>query len=242
LYPVDSAIGNETAVISPDTDPQQKALLTGLSPLWIRQRTWTTFNGRAKTHYEGRGENHDFSATIRMERGKRIWISVVALGVMEAFRVLVTPDSVQVMDRLHNEYMVIPFSQLGSLMPIRGDFASLQSMLIGDPISTSNQPNAVLDSLDHYLLSHVSPQQTQTLGFSKSDSTLRIQTITSPDVMLVSRYDNYTIEGGYPFPSKRILSMKDRQDAHLIEMDFNKAAFNEAVDMPFTIPAKYKRK
>lgn len=242
LYPVDSAIGNETAIATPELDAKQAALLSGLAPLWTRQRSWNTFNGRAKTHFEGRGENHDFTATIRMQRGSRIWISVVALGVMEAFRVMITPDSVQIMDRLHKEYMAMPFDQLGALLPVRGDFTSLQNILIGDPINTSYRPNAALDTVDSYLLSHVSANLTHILAFNKADSTLRLQTITAPDVLLISNYDNYSIEAGSPFANRRSLSMRDAKDQHLIEMDFNKAAFNEIIETPFTIPDKYNRK
>ncbi len=54
-----------------------------------------TFSAKVKVHYEGGdGKDNEFNAFIRMQKDSMIWISVNAVLGFEAFRLLVTPDSV----------------------------------------------------------------------------------------------------------------------------------------------------
>jgi hypothetical protein len=66
-------------VAAPAIDSLKQAQLQRWLPLWNAQTAYSTFSGRAKVDYEGGGESHELNASIRMERDKRIWISITAL-------------------------------------------------------------------------------------------------------------------------------------------------------------------
>src|SRR5690606_28598736 len=74
---------------------------------------YTTFNGRAKSSLTlNNKERYDVTASIRLIRDEAIWISMTALLGMEVARVLITPDSIKVINRLQSTYICTPFAYL----------------------------------------------------------------------------------------------------------------------------------
>src|SRR5918993_935414 len=60
-----------------------------------------TFSAKVKVDFEGKdGKKSDFNANIRLIKDSVMWISINALLGIEAFRVLITPDSVKVMNKV----------------------------------------------------------------------------------------------------------------------------------------------
>src|SRR6202171_6194088 len=64
-----------------------------------------TFSAKLKVHYESSdGKDYEFNAFIRLQKDKIIWISINALLGFEAFRAVITPDSVKVLNKLDKVY------------------------------------------------------------------------------------------------------------------------------------------
>ena len=60
-----------------------------------------TFSAKLKVHYESSdGKDYEFNAFVRLQKDKIIWISINALLGFEAFRAVITPDSVKVLNKL----------------------------------------------------------------------------------------------------------------------------------------------
>src|ERR1043165_3661696 len=147
---IDSAvvkIDSTTKVPVTPVDTAELVLLQALLPHWNTKTSWTTFSGKAKMHYEGKGSSYDFTSVIRMENGKSLWLSASILGGMvEAARILITPDTIRIMNRLNKEVTILPFSAADSLLPVHADFNSLQALIIGDVLQRQDQPNAAKDT------------------------------------------------------------------------------------------------
>ncbi len=230
------------AVSTVQSDPAAAALLRNLTPVWNAQTVWSTFSGKAKMHYEGKGESHDFTATIRMEAGRRIWVSVVALGLFEAARVLITPDTIQIMDRVHKEIKVLPFSDAGKVLPLPADFAALQTLIVGDAIKTGHQPTDVSDTAMAFILTYISPDFSQSLQLDKADTSIRFQAVSAQGVFMLSEHAGYAMEGGRRFARNRNISVSDKGELSALSLEFSKADFDGTVEMPFSIPEKYELK
>lgn len=236
-------VRNDTATASSiSKDSAQQALLQKLLPYWNAQTSWTTFNGKAKAHIEGKGDVPDFTAHIRMEKGKAIWISVTALLNIEAARVLITPDTVQIQNKLQKEFRAIPFSEAGTLLPIPADFTALQNLIIGDVLQTGHQPTSAQDTADVLILSFASLDFTQTLQFNKADTSLHFQAVATPTSSMICEYGTWITASPQRFANNRNLILTDKADNYNLSLEFTKAVFNEPVEMPFTIPDKYDRK
>src|SRR5688572_8544952 len=73
---------------------------------------FTTFSAKGRMQLEKPDEKLASAVTIRIKKDSVIWVSVVpALGI-EVARVRITPDTIQILDRLHKEYLAGNFSLL----------------------------------------------------------------------------------------------------------------------------------
>jgi hypothetical protein len=229
-------------VPAPPVDSGQQALIAALLPLWTTHKQFNTFSGKAKVNYEGKGEKKDFTANIRIQKDKKIWISIVALGVYEAVRVLITPDTIIVLNRIDKEAQILPFSDAGKLLPVNVDFQSLQSLLIGDVLNAGAMPSGAADTSNELRLSITAPEYTQSITYNKPDSLLRSQLLSTASSTMVALYSDYEVINNRHFSKSRVMDMTDKGEAHHIDMEFNKVSFDEEVNMDFSIPSKYTRK
>lgn len=77
-------------------------------------------------------DQYDIQLQLRMEQGKSIWMSVTTFLGMEAVRVLITKDSVQVINRLESVYFQDSFDVIQELSGGQLDFEGLQQLLLGN--------------------------------------------------------------------------------------------------------------
>lgn len=74
---------------------------------------------------------YDFSGNIRMHRDSTVWISVSSTMGMEGARILVTQDSIVVVNRMDKTYLAEPFAALMETQDITS-LQELQAKLLGD--------------------------------------------------------------------------------------------------------------
>lgn len=99
--------------------------LNRLQPEW--------FEGKARIDYNDGSQSVSAAATIQMKRDSLVLMSVRKLG-LELARVLVTPDSVYVLDRINNEYMVEPLDFLAQSYSLPAGLPQLQDFILGNVI------------------------------------------------------------------------------------------------------------
>src|SRR5690606_24887426 len=77
----------------------------------INNLDFHSFSGRAKAKVELGKENQDVTMHVRIQRNKAIWISLTGTFLnVEGARLLITPDSVKIMNKLQGEYTAKPFN------------------------------------------------------------------------------------------------------------------------------------
>lgn len=121
-----------------------------------------------------------FSAEIRERRDDSLYISLSpGLGI-EAARVLVTPDSVFLYDRMENQLTFGSIEEAGSLLPIPVDLGSLFQNLAGTIVPRVDSEWTVTpDSVSYHLLS---PDETRLY-------------VVDPRIWRVIRYEERTTTG-----------------------------------------------
>ena len=78
-----------------------------------------------------RSEEFSFTGNLRMRRDSTIWMSISAFIGMESIRMLVTQDTVVLVNRLNQTYLAEPFSTVVEKQGIPS-FQEIQSHLLGD--------------------------------------------------------------------------------------------------------------
>jgi len=203
-----------------------------------------TFNGRAKTRVEFGDEKQDVTLHIRIDKDKAIWISVTATVVnYEAARVLITPDSVKILNKLQSEYIVKPFNYVHRFTGEGITFSLLQDLLLANVSKKliRTEQLTVASSGDEIQLVGINDGLSfqYSLNDNKRPKVFRLNTVGGNE-SLEAFYSSFAAITGYNFPQNQSINLNTNYIVIKALLNYNKLEFNEMVDMPFTVPTKYK--
>jgi hypothetical protein len=226
-----------------------KVIRQALSGLAAHHIDFKTFSGRAKVNYErGDGDSYDLTANIRILKDSMIWISVSAVLGIEEIRMLITHDSVRILEKQGHVYRLRSVSYLQQEIHLPLDFASLQDLLIGNPayLDTSNvlfyrkeQGGLSLLAIGSLFKNFITLDlRDNSLLHSKLD-------IVDPQQVLGGDFTFGDYEqkggGGVRFSTYRKISIAWKSNL-AIELNFKQYSFNEDLSFPFSVQKNYKRK
>lgn len=206
---------------------------------------YTTFTGKVNIDYQGGdGKNYNVNAILRMYKDSAIWISVNAILGIEAMRVLVTKDSVKLMNKLHKVYTARSVDYLQDVTSLPLNLATLQDLLIGNAIFVDS--NVVAFSSTSHIISLLSIGKwfknlitldavNNNLLHSKLDDVNLARNRTAD-----LTYDDYENKKGELFSKKRRIAVAEKKRLD-IKLDFKQYDFNQEVSFPFSIPKNYDR-
>ena len=203
--------------------------------------------------------NNSFSGNLRIRKDSAIWISISpALGI-EAARILITNDSVKLLNRLNTTYFAGNFKFINNLLKTNLDFDILQSILIGNDCS-SYENNVFKASVDgkQYLLSTVRRGKLKKFLKDGEDS-LRIlmQDIwMDPDNYKITRVrikelkENRKLDAEFSdfekadtmlYPKKMEYMIVDEKNKIEIKVENTRVTTSGPLEFPFNVSSKYKR-
>lgn len=205
---------------------------------------FNTFTAKVKVDFEGAdGKKNDFNAFIRLQKDSMLWVSINALLGIEAFRVLITPDSVKVLNKLDKVVQLRSVSYLKEITKLPFTFKELQDLIVGNPIYFNDniisykKDGDVLSVLSigdifKHLLT-VNPKD-YVIGHSKLDDVDATRARTA-DIT----YGDYEKRDNKPFSTFRKITLSEKAKLD-IEMKYKQYEFNIPLNFPFSIPKNYK--
>jgi hypothetical protein len=227
----------------PDTvaTPDNK-IHTKLAAIKAQQVNFNTFSGKAKTNLDINGNSNDVTLNIRINKGKKIWVSITAILGVEVARAVITPDSILLINRLEGVYMKKPFSYVYAYASKQVNYKTLESLLIGNAIpellteksefvTTSNTTtlSGSLDDLLYKLIVGADNKVTQTnLNNQNEGQSLQVANnafIQASNRILPSQIDIASV-------------VKDKK-VH-INLHYTKVDFDQQLEYPFSIPDRYE--
>jgi len=202
-------------------------------------------DARASIKLDSRDFNVGGTAFIRLERDKRLWVSVKKFG-FEAARALVTPDSFFVLNRLQNEYTAEPLSYIEEKYKMPARFDLLQQVVLGNPIFMDRNLELENTSDGQYHLSGKNNRWESDYWLGQSDFVLRRMRLREPPdnrVLQVFMDDIRAAEGREAsFSHTREVEIESPSTGLArIELSFNRLSFSGPVEMPYSVPARFKR-
>ncbi|HRE50129.1 MAG TPA: DUF4292 domain-containing protein [Flavitalea sp.] len=206
---------------------------------------YQTFSGKVKVVFQGNdGKKSDFNAFFKLQKDSALWISINALLGIEAFRVLITPDSVKVINKLDKVVQLRSVAYLTEIARIPFTLTELQDLIIGNPIyldsnlvsykknGASSVSVVSIGKLFKHLLtlneSNYLPLHSKLDDIDESRA--RTADIT---------YGDYENKNGVPFSTFRKIAVSEKSKLD-IEMKYRQYEFNEPLNFPFSIPKNYK--
>lgn len=204
-----------------------------------------TFSAKVKVDFVGNdGKKSDFNANIRLYKDSVLWISINALLGIEAFRVMITPDSVKVLNKLDRVIQLRSVEYLQEVAKIPISFYELQELLIGNPVYLDSnivsykrdERSVSLISIGH-LFKHL-------ITVSNGDFVLQHSKLDDTDVLRARTcnitYGGYETKNGIRFSTFRKIAVSEKTKLD-IELQFKQFDFNVDLSFPFNIPRNYKR-
>lgn len=127
-------VNKKTDTVSANANAESAAVENKIEQIKAHQVSYTSFSGKAKTKLDVNGNSNDVTLNIRILRSQKIWVSITAFAGIEAARVLITPDSIQVLNKLENTYLKKPFSYIYKYASSEVNYNTIESLLVGNAI------------------------------------------------------------------------------------------------------------
>lgn len=206
--------------------------------------SYTSFSGKADIEIKTETQNQNLVLNLRMQKDKDIWASVLAMGLFEAARAYMTPDSLLGLDRLSKTAYMLSYEE--GMQLIRADipFPMLQNLIIGNPF-IQDVPIAGAEVKDSMILI------TQDQGEFEQVLTYHLQSHALQHLSLKSSRRDFRCEinyGGYrpvalkqPFAFSRNIQIEQDGKKIVLDLNFNRAQIDVPVDMSFSIPVSYRQ-
>jgi hypothetical protein len=180
-----------------------------------------------------------------MVKDSAIWLSINAtVFSYEAFRVLITRDSVIVQNKKDKLVQFRSLGYLQELTQLPFDFSTVQDLIVGNPIyldsnivSFKKNESSILLLTSGKFFKHL-----MTLGnndFVLQHSKLDDINITRNRTCDLT-YSDYENKNGMLFSTGRKITVAEKSKLD-IDMNIKQYSFNETLSLPFTIPKNYKR-
>lgn len=209
----------------------------------------------AKSKISFKSEKQDIdnaSVTIRIQQDSLIWVSVSKLGI-EAARVLITRDSIMILDKLNRAYAVADFATLSRQFSFSLSYPLLQALIVGNlPLPDRiAQKSKSVDEANYLLLRQQEGPVLVENYVDETDRKLKKLVMTQQPANNILRvaYTDFTAINSFLFPFSSVLTLdyRSKTDGQLSQTVLrSKYTKVELIDknpgFPFTVPATYQRR
>lgn len=198
-----------------------------------------TFSSKAKIDLQSNQGNQSFSASIDIRRDSLIGISLRFLGV-EGARIRITPDSIEILDRLNQEYLPRDYTFLRDSLNLDLNFSNLQNLIIGNPVMYDSTTLETVESEEFYILNASKGVYKNQLSMAADFSIVRmfIQDLYARR-NLTLLYAEYDKVNGKRFALNRNIKLDAREDL-TADVVFTNVEFDAPFEFSFSVNSKYK--
>jgi len=240
------------AVSKPSTNQPAEDIMTLMKKNQFR---FITLSLKFNAEVQSGEETNSFSGNIYIVKDSTIWISIQKLG-MEAFRMLITPDSVKMLDRINKVYMAGDYFILSQMLKSNFDFDLLQALFTGNDTENYGIFGFVTEKEnDSYILSNknrkkqtgrsVSDSMDQKIRISAGDykivkNIMKKETDSSSKTLEVA-YSEFLDFEGQKFPQKIDFQLSDTRTI-TASVVFTRITPEKKESFPFSVPSTYSIK
>lgn len=233
---------HDTAAYKNDTIQKIQNIIAGINANHIN---FQTFTAKVNVDYRGSdGKNYNVNAFIRMYKDSAIWIMANAILGIEAMRVLITKDSVKLLDKLNRTYTERSVNYLQEVTSLPLDLVTLQDLIIGNPVFFDSTILSYSEGNNKISLLSIGRWFKNLLTLNEANKIIvhcKLDDVNNSRNRTADlTYNNYENKKGVLFSTRRQITVteKNRLD---IRLDFRQYDFNKEVSFPFPIPKNYDR-
>lgn len=212
----------------------------------------------AVTLLDSAGKKTSFKAHLRIRKDSAIWISITPLLGIEMARVLITKDTVKLINRANKEYFIGDFEYLNKIFGAGLDYQMLEALLIGNSLDfeVNDKVHSRVDRKKdlYYLSTEKKRKISKELKKDKNKIRGEVQvlwldpiTFRIKELLLSSPETNRSLMGVYAdykeietelVPHNLKFSVESKTSSN-IEIKYSKFSVGKSLSFPFKISSKY---
>jgi hypothetical protein len=237
-----SSCGGSKSLTSGKSPAGPRSEATVFYDAMIANDNYTWYTGKARIKATTPHEKVSATLNLRILRDSVIWATIDKLG-FEIARVLITPDSVLVVDRLNKEYTKKSLPAFLLEYNVNVGFSDLQNALIGrmialSPIYVESKPEEELELL--IVSDHAGVTARHWFTRTLPHRLMRSYIVDAAGRKLQIENAGWETYGdGSEVPYGRLLTFEDTDGLTEIEIIFSEITKNVPANIPFSIPAHY---
>jgi len=213
-----------------------------LDAIHAGQTIFNAFSGKARAMLDINGNANDVTLNIRIKRDQKIWISITAIAGIEAARVLITPDSIMIINRLQSVYIKQPFSYINTFSGNQVNYKTIESLLIGNAIPELLNENADLQTTPDSIVLTGNLQDLVYKLIIGPGMRVKQTNISDQNAGQSLQVINNTFiqAGARVLPSQIEITSIAKDKKIQVNLHYIKSEFEQQLEYPFNIPARYK--
>jgi hypothetical protein len=226
-----------------DSAAYMKGLLQSLDSGRIEYKS---FSAKINVDYrDANDKKYDLNVNVRMLKDSIIWMSVNAILGIEGIRLIVTKDSVKMLNKQDKVYTARSIDYLQEVTALPLNLSVLQDLIIGNPVfldsnlisfSSNSADNTIsMLSLGKWIKNMVTINEKQRKLLRSKLDDANITKSRTADLT----YGDYENKNGVLFAEKRKITVVEKKKLD-VGLEFKQYEFNGEVSFPFTIPKNYK--
>ena len=232
-----------------------------IAKLIEKEFQFKTLSGKANVVYDN-SKKTAFKTHLRIKKDSAIWMSISSIGI-EAARVLITEDTVKIMNRIDKTYFIGDFEYINKILGAGLDYQMLEALLTGNSLDFEHNEK-IHSSTDRkkesYYISTEKKRkvrkelkkdkikiksQTQALWLNPISYKIEELLLSSPESKqsLKGEFTNYKeveTANSQLFPFTLLFELNTKTSSS-ITVNYAKIAIGKAVSFPFKIPSKYEQ-
>lgn len=231
-----------------------------LNQLRINEFQFKTISSKAEFNLFQDDKKTSFKASIRMRKDSAIWISITpALGI-EMARVLITKDTVKVINRLAKEYFIGDYNYINKKFNVDLVFDDIQSVLLGNsiPFEEDEKLKFAIDNEMYYLGNlkkrkarkadekpiKIERKKEEVVSLWLDESNFKIKKFLLSDLtadrFIKGNYSDYMDIEGQLIPKNLKFDIQSKEPAKL-NITYSRVSLNKPLTFSFKISSKYVR-
>ncbi|MGB5459257.1 MAG: DUF4292 domain-containing protein [Eudoraea sp.] len=205
------------------------------------QLAFKTISGKMKVEYNDGGAVQSFNVSLRIEKGKAIWMSA-PLGVVKA---LITPKRVTFYNKLQNEYFDGDFTYLSELLGTELDFNKVQNLLLGEALfdlRTEKYISVVTEEYYELKPKNIGDLFKTLFLIEPKNFKIATQQLSQPwnKRLLEIYYKSYQEKNNQILPEEILITAIDIDQITNIAIQFKNIELNRILNFPYKIPKGFE--
>lgn len=222
-------------------NPDQMSDKILLARLMESNLDFTYYEQDSRIEYLSDAFSADVNATIRMKKDEYIWASVKKLG-LEVARVMITQDSIFLIDRFNSQYMAESSDYLGTNFGLPFDLSDFQQFIAGNHLIRDHVITKRNQAGNNYEIETAGSKYSVSYTLNSEFYTIFARVFDQNGKSVESAYANFKMNDSGNFPYSRSYSYNDRFSGnHMVNMSLRSIVIDREHSVKFEIPARYER-